>query len=166
MRAREGAHACRSFHHLCCAGGLSSTNCPARESVAVAPVASLNRAATHPPLPPPAHRSKLCLKNRHGEDIAAAEASDRWVCPRCRGSCGDGCVACCNCGPCRKALGLAPTHQIIGQARAAGFDNVHDYLVGWWAGCCGACQLCVGTAATFLFGGLPHGSPGSRSGWP
>lgn len=26
--------------------------------------------------------------------------------------------------------GLAPTHQIINQARAAGFENVHDYLVG------------------------------------
>ncbi|KAL4436108.1 hypothetical protein ABPG77_005556 [Micractinium sp. CCAP 211/92] len=72
---------------------------------------------------------KLCLKNRHGEDIAQAEASGQWVCPRCRGSCGDGCTTCCNCGPCRKAAGLAPTHQIINQARAAGFENVHDYLV-------------------------------------
>ncbi|KAL4422435.1 hypothetical protein ABPG75_008632 [Micractinium tetrahymenae] len=72
---------------------------------------------------------KLCLKNRHGEDIAQAEASGQWVCPRCRGSCGEGCTTCCNCGPCRKAAGLAPTHQIINLARAAGFDNVHDYLV-------------------------------------
>jgi hypothetical protein len=74
--------------------------------------------------------SKLCLKNRHGEDIQQAEASGKWVCPRCRGSCGEGCASCCNCGPCRKALGLAPTHQIINQARAAGFENVHDFLVG------------------------------------
>ena len=44
-------------------------------------------------------------------------------------SCGPGCDACCNCGPCRKAKGLTPTHQIIGLARAAGFDNVHDYLI-------------------------------------
>ncbi|KAL4855053.1 Cell division cycle-associated 7-like protein [Chlorella vulgaris] len=72
---------------------------------------------------------KLCLKNRHGEDIQQAEASSKWVCPRCRGSCGEGCASCCNCGPCRKALGLAPTHQIINQARAAGFENVHDFLV-------------------------------------
>ena len=49
--------------------------------------------------------------------------------PRCRGSCGVGCVTCCNCGPCRKAHGLAPTHQVIQLARGAGFDNVHDYLV-------------------------------------
>ena len=40
-----------------------------------------------------------------------------------------GCVTCCNCGPCRKANGLAPTHQVINLARASGFDNVHDYLV-------------------------------------
>jgi len=38
-------------------------------------------------------------------------------------------VTCCNCGPCRKKAGLAPTHQIIGLARSHGFDNVHDYLV-------------------------------------
>ena len=71
----------------------------------------------------------MCLRNRHGEDIDAAVASGAWVCPRCRGSCGEGCVTCCNCGPCRKANGLAPTHQVINLARASGFDNVHDYLV-------------------------------------
>ena len=71
----------------------------------------------------------MCLRNRHGEDIDAAVASGAWVCPRCRGSCGEGCVTCCNCGPCRKAKGLAPTHQVINLARASGFDNVHDYLV-------------------------------------
>ncbi len=71
----------------------------------------------------------MCLRNRHGEDIDAAVASGIWRCPRCRGSCGDGCVTCCNCGPCRKAHGLAPTHQVIQLARGAGFDNVHDYLV-------------------------------------
>ena len=71
----------------------------------------------------------MCLRNRHGEDVDAALASGCWVCPKCRGSCGEGCVTCCNCGPCRKAAGLSPTHQIIGQARQAGFDNVHDYLV-------------------------------------
>lgn len=71
----------------------------------------------------------MCLRNRHGEDVDAAVASGIWECPRCRGSCGDGCVTCCNCGPCRKAHGLAPTHQVIQLARGAGFDNVHDYLV-------------------------------------
>jgi hypothetical protein len=71
----------------------------------------------------------MCLRNRHGEDIDAAVASGCWTCPRCRGSCGKGCVTCCNCGPCRKKAGLSPTHQIIGIARANGFDNVHDYLV-------------------------------------
>ena len=71
----------------------------------------------------------MCLRNRHGEDIDEAVASGCWTCPRCRGSCGEGCVTCCNCGPCRKKAGLAPTHQIIGLARAHGFDNVHDYLV-------------------------------------
>ena len=71
----------------------------------------------------------MCLSNRHGEDIDDAVASGCWECPRCRGSCGDGCVTCCNCGPCRKKAGLTPTHQMIQLARAHGFDNVHDYLV-------------------------------------
>jgi cell division cycle-associated protein 7 len=71
----------------------------------------------------------MCLSNRHGEDIDDAVASGCWECPRCRGSCGDGCVTCCNCGPCRKKAGLMPTHQMIQLARAHGFDNVHDYLV-------------------------------------
>lgn len=71
----------------------------------------------------------MCLRNRHGEDIDDAVASGCWQCPRCRGSCGEGCVTCCNCGPCRKKAGLAPTHQVIQLARASGFDNVHDYLV-------------------------------------
>ena len=53
----------------------------------------------------------MCLRNRHGEDVDAAVASGIWECPRCRGSCGDGCVTCCNCGPCRKAHGLAPWHS-------------------------------------------------------
>ena len=71
----------------------------------------------------------MCLRNRHGEDVHEAAAGGAWTCPKCRGSCGPGCDACCNCGPCRKAKGLSPTHQIIGLARAAGFDNVHDYLI-------------------------------------
>jgi hypothetical protein len=57
-------------------------------------------------------RSHKCLKNRHGEDAEAAAASGCWVCPVCRGSCGAGCVLCCNCGPCRKKVrawgGAAP----------------------------------------------------------
>lgn len=72
---------------------------------------------------------RMCLRNRHGEDIKQAIASECWICPACRGNCGDGCVSCCNCGPCRKKAGLGPTHQLIKQARAAGFTNVHDYLV-------------------------------------
>eukprot|EP00878_Enallax_costatus_P008721 GHUV01009115.1.p1 GENE.GHUV01009115.1~~GHUV01009115.1.p1 ORF type:complete len:241 (+),score=85.71 GHUV01009115.1:186-908(+) len=70
-----------------------------------------------------------CLKNRHGEDYEAADASGVWWCPACRGSCGPGCVTCCNCGPCRKKAGLEPTHQVVKLARDAGFSNVHDYLV-------------------------------------
>lgn len=61
--------------------------------------------------------------------MAQALASEAWVCPPCRGGCGPGCAACCNCGPCRRAAGLAPTHQLVGAARAAGFGDVHDYLV-------------------------------------
>jgi hypothetical protein len=48
--------------------------------------------------------SKMCLRNRHGEDCDVAHSSGKWVCPRCRGSCGAGCVTCCNCGPCRKKV--------------------------------------------------------------
>ncbi|WIA12111.1 hypothetical protein OEZ85_012185 [Tetradesmus obliquus] len=70
-----------------------------------------------------------CLRNRHGEDFEAADASGGWWCPACRGSCGPGCVTCCNCGPCRKRAGLDPTHQVVKLARDAGFSNVHDYLV-------------------------------------
>jgi hypothetical protein len=73
--------------------------------------------------------SKMCLKNRHGEDIDQAIASGAWVCPPCRGTCGEGCRTCCNCGPCRKQAGLGPTHQLIKEARSKGFDNVHDFLV-------------------------------------
>jgi hypothetical protein len=72
---------------------------------------------------------RMCLRNRHGEDVDLAIASNCWVCPACRGSCGSGCTTCCNCGPCRKKAGLGPTHQMIKLARSAGFDNVHDYLV-------------------------------------
>jgi hypothetical protein len=71
----------------------------------------------------------MCLRNRHGEDIDLAVASGCWECPKCRKSCGEGCDNCCNCGPCRKKAGLAPTHQVIRIARENGFDNVHDYLV-------------------------------------
>ena len=71
-----------------------------------------------------------CLKNRNGEDIFEAIESGQWVCPKCRGSCGPGCDTCCNCGPCRKANGMEPTGTAIAKAYAAGFSNVHDYLVG------------------------------------
>ncbi|KAI8468001.1 MAG: zinc-finger domain of monoamine-oxidase A repressor R1-domain-containing protein [Monoraphidium minutum] len=70
-----------------------------------------------------------CLKNRHGEDAEEEAEKGTWVCPSCRGSCGPGCVICCNCGPCRKKAGLEPTAQIVFLARSAGFSNVHDYLV-------------------------------------
>ena len=70
-----------------------------------------------------------CLRNRHGEDVHRAAASNAWVCPKCRGSCGPGCCGCCNCGPCRAAAGAAPTGQRVREAGRAGFDNVHDYLV-------------------------------------
>lgn len=64
----------------------------------------LNHPASTLLRPPSPSCSKLCLKNRHGEDILQAETSGKWVCPRCRGSCGDGCSLCCNCGPCRRAV--------------------------------------------------------------
>eukprot|EP00798_Chlamydomonas_sp_ICE-L_P023909 gene23909-9478_t len=72
---------------------------------------------------------KMCLKNRHGEDVEEAFQSGKWVCPKCRGSCGKGCVQCCNCGPCRKKAGLDPTGNVMRSVREAGFDNVHDYLI-------------------------------------
>ena len=50
--------------------------------------------------------SAMCLRNRHGEDVRQAAASGCWVCPPCRGGCGDGCSLCCNCGPCRKKVGM------------------------------------------------------------
>jgi hypothetical protein len=85
----------------------------------------------------PAKGSKLpvsfcgqCLKNRNGEDVFQASDSGKWVCPRCRGSCGPGCVSCCNCGPCRIAAGLKPTGPGISRAYAHGFGNVHDFLIG------------------------------------
>ena len=71
-----------------------------------------------------------CLRNRNGEDVFLARESGRWICPRCRGSCGPGCVTCCNCGPCRIAAGLKPTGPGVAHAFAAGFGNVHDFLVG------------------------------------
>ena len=70
-----------------------------------------------------------CLKNRNGEDVFAARGRAVGV-PACRGSCGPGCASCCNCGPCRIAAGLKPTGPGIASAFAAGFGNVHDFLVG------------------------------------
>jgi len=70
-----------------------------------------------------------CLANRHGEDQAKAAESGEWVCPPCRGTCGAGCVSCCNCGPCRRKLNLEPTRQLAQFAKSQGFGNVHDYLV-------------------------------------
>lgn len=55
--------------------------------------------------------SGKCLKNRHGEDHEVADASGSWCCPACRGSCGPGCVTCCNCGPCRKKVSNAQLHS-------------------------------------------------------
>lgn len=72
---------------------------------------------------------EMCLRNRNGEDFEKAVACGEWICPKCRGSCGPGCVSCCNCGPCRKMLGLGPTYQMVKQARLEGFNNVHDYLI-------------------------------------
>ncbi|CAK9211491.1 unnamed protein product [Sphagnum troendelagicum] len=71
-----------------------------------------------------------CLLNRNGEFIQHEMQKEAcWVCPKCRGGCGQGCINCCNCGPCRKEQNLDPTGQIIRVAKAAGFSNVHDYLV-------------------------------------
>lgn len=72
---------------------------------------------------------RMCLLNRHGEDVDLAITSGCWICPKCRGSCGPGCTNCCNCGPCRKRAGLSPTHQMVKLARISGFSNVHDFLV-------------------------------------
>ncbi|EFJ17676.1 hypothetical protein SELMODRAFT_420539 [Selaginella moellendorffii] len=72
-----------------------------------------------------------CLANRHGEILdEQMEEGVRWVCPKCRGGCGPGCVdSCCNCGPCRKAQGLAPTGVLKHGAAKSGFNNAHDYLI-------------------------------------
>lgn len=67
----------------------------------------------------PVPRSAKCLRNRHGEDCAAAEASNGWWCPTCRGSCGAGCVGCCNCGLCRKKVG-GEGHRHAGQQGGKG----------------------------------------------
>jgi len=129
---------------------------------------------------------KRCLANRHGECSDAAEASGSWVCPPCRGSCGPGCVACCNCGPCRKKAGLEPTHQVKALAAAAGFADVHDYLVHlvtgegaevvrgrksgqWWgswlAGAAGggAAAAAAGRGAAAGGGGAGRGPRGGRA---
>lgn len=90
------------------------------------PVSSSNKPEPHPhtahitfAVPPSCPRpfpcSKGCLLNRHGEDMSAAAASGCWVCPCCRGSCGAGCIGCCNCGPCRKKVsGLAHHPPLAG----------------------------------------------------
>jgi hypothetical protein len=106
---------CRSGFTAC--PELHLRPCPMPQRPHCLPLASL------PPLPhaaaaslpalsfisaPPPCRSKMCLKNRHGEDIAQAEASGCWLCPPCRGSCGEGCTLCCNCGPCRKKVRGGP----------------------------------------------------------
>ncbi len=89
---------------------------------------------------------RMCLRNRHGEDLGRALASGAWVCPPCRRACGEGCASCCNCGPCRKRAGLAPTRQLIKTARAAGFADVHDYLVHAASGA-GAAEVAARKAA-------------------
>ena len=70
-----------------------------------------------------------CLNNRHGEDIDKAIESNTWVCPKCRGSCGDGCKTCCTCSFCRKDKYLEPLGRVLEEAKLSGFDNVHDYAV-------------------------------------
>ncbi|GLI70721.1 hypothetical protein VaNZ11_015745 [Volvox africanus] len=72
---------------------------------------------------------KRCLWNRHGEIVEAEIQGGRWICPCCRVSCGPGCTICCNCGVCRRKLGLPPTDKIKTFAEAKGFDDAHDYLV-------------------------------------
>jgi hypothetical protein len=49
---------------------------------------------------------RSCLLNRHGEDWLTAKNSGCWICPPCRGSCGEGCTVCCNCGPCRCVIDM------------------------------------------------------------
>lgn len=71
----------------------------------------------------------MCLKNRHGEDLQQAINSGCWVCPRCRGSCGEGCDTCCNCSFCRLRVNLQPTGNCKKHVLAAGFDNAHDWLI-------------------------------------
>ena len=92
----------------------------------------------------------MCLRNRHGEDIDLAMASREWVCPRCRGSCGEACESCCNCGPCRKKKGLQPTHQLIRVAQEHRFDNVHDFLI--WRNVGGTPELIKERKKNFVWG--------------
>eukprot|EP01025_Chloroclados_australasicus_P047838 TRINITY_DN5398_c0_g1_i4.p1 TRINITY_DN5398_c0_g1~~TRINITY_DN5398_c0_g1_i4.p1 ORF type:complete len:391 (+),score=23.90 TRINITY_DN5398_c0_g1_i4:132-1175(+) len=72
-----------------------------------------------------------CVKNRHGETFVQAKASKCWICPRCRGSCGPGCVTCCTCGQCRKKSNLPIISKVLkrGDKKAEGLDNVHDQLI-------------------------------------
>jgi len=72
---------------------------------------------------------KNCLMNRQGEDLKQAQLSKKWICPRCRGSCGKGCYTCCTCVACRKKFDLKPVGNTLNEAKKQGFSNVHDYLV-------------------------------------
>lgn len=73
--------------------------------------------------------SAKCLKNRHGEDCAAADASEAWWCPCCRGSCGAGCVGCCNCGFCRKKVSAGQAPLAVLAVRAHTYMQQHGLYV-------------------------------------
>ena len=71
-----------------------------------------------------------CMNIAHGEYIDKAIESKEWVCPPCRGSCGEGCVTCCTCTECRKVKELPLTGLTAQQlVKESEFDNLHDYLV-------------------------------------
>ncbi|CAA7054392.1 unnamed protein product [Microthlaspi erraticum] len=63
---------------------------------------------------------RTCLRRRYGEFVEQVVANNNWLCPKCRGK--------CNCGPCRKMNGLEPTGNIDHKVKAAGCDNVCEYL--------------------------------------
>ncbi|XP_046683143.1 cell division cycle-associated protein 7-like [Homalodisca vitripennis] len=61
-----------------------------------------------------------CLKNRYGEEVAAALKSASWTCPPCR--------EICNCSICRTQKGKAPTGQLTYAAQQNGYCSVRQYL--------------------------------------
>lgn len=110
---------------------------------------------THTSPPLLCARSANCLKNRHGEDQVAAVESGQWVCPPCRGTCGVGCVSCCNCGPCRKKV------WVVNESIKFGLVEYETARRGCILCCsCWACRKKVGKQSKGQSGTLTNGTCG------